>query len=127
MRTLVAPRRRGFTLIELLVVMAIIATLLSLVSPRYFRSIDTAREAVLHENLSAIRDAIDKFYGDTGRYPADLQQLVDQRYLRQLPLDPVTDSTATWLLVPPATGSGVYDVHSGAPGLASTGVAFSEW
>ena len=121
-------RHGGFTLIELLVVMAIIATLLSIATPRYFRSVDTARESVLRENISAIRDALDKYYGDTGTYPADLQELVSRRYLRQLPVDPITESNSTWILLPPPAGggSGVYDVRSGAPGEASNGVAFGD-
>ena len=71
-------RRRGFTLIELLVVMAIIATLLSIVAPRYFTHLDRAREAALRETLVVVRDAIDKFHGDTGRYPESLEELVSQ-------------------------------------------------
>jgi len=121
-------RQKAFTLIELLVVMAIIATLLALVAPRYFGSVDRSKEVVLKQSLATVRDAIDKYYGDTGRYPESLQDLVDKRYLRSMPVDPVTDSTATWEVVPPtdAAKGGVYDVRSGAPGTTSDGRPFSE-
>ncbi len=120
--------RRGFTLIELLVVMAIIATLLMLVAPRYFSSVDRSKEVVLKQSLATVRDAIDKHYGDMGRYPESLQDLVDKRYLRSMPVDPVTESTTTWELVPPADAAkgGVYNVRSGAPGTTSDGKPFSE-
>jgi general secretion pathway protein G len=123
-----ASRSTGFTLIELLIVMAIIATLLTLVLPRYFGSVDRSKEVVLKQSLATVRDAIDKHYGDTGRYPDSLQDLVDKRYLRTLPVDPVTESTTTWQLVPPtdATKGGVYDVRSGAPGTARDGKPYSE-
>ncbi|MCG6877291.1 MAG: type II secretion system protein G [Betaproteobacteria bacterium] len=113
---------------ELLIVMAIIATLLTLVVPRYFGSVDRSKEVVLKQSLATVRDAIDKYYGDTGRYPESLQDLVDKRYLRSMPVDPVTESTATWEIVPPidAAKGGVYDVRSGAPGTTHDGKPFSE-
>src|SRR5690606_17591070 len=91
----------GFTLIELLVVMAIIATLLSIVAPRYFSAIDKAKEAVLRQDLKIMRDAIDQFHADSGKYPLDLEELVDRRYLRSIPIDPMTDSNETWVAMPP--------------------------
>lgn len=91
----------GFTLIELLVVMAIIATLLSIAVPRYFGSVDRSKEAVLRQNLRAIRDAIDKYYADNERYPESLEVLAAGRYLRDVPVDPVTGSAATWIVVSP--------------------------
>lgn len=108
----------GFTLIELLVVMAIIATLLTIATPRYFSHLDRAREAALRETLFVMRDAIDKFHVDTGRYPTELDELVIRRYLRKLPLDPISESTDTWVLVsPPSEGAtGVWDIRSGAGG-----------
>ncbi|MBT9460152.1 MAG: prepilin-type N-terminal cleavage/methylation domain-containing protein [Rugosibacter sp.] len=115
--------RRGFTLIELLVVMAIIATLLSIAVPRYFSHLDRTREAALRETLFVVRDAIDKFHADTGHYPAELNELVTNRYLRKLPVDPVSESTETWIIVPPPTelvgsgeSTGVWDIQSGAGG-----------
>ena len=83
---------RGFTLIELLVVMAIIATLLTLAVPRYFHSTDRAKEAVLKQNLAQMRDSIDKYYGDRGRYPDALEELVSKKYLRKIPPDPMTET-----------------------------------
>lgn len=122
-------RQRGFTLIELLVVLAIIATLLSLAVPRYTGSVDKAKESVLKENLSTLREAIDKHYGDTGTYPATLDDLVTKRYLRRIPVDPITDSATSWVVLPPAdTQKGaVFDVKSGAPGKSRDGTAYSSW
>lgn len=119
----------GFTLIELLVVMAIVATLLALVGPRYFRNVDRAKEVVLKENLAQARDAIDKFHADRGKYPVSLDELVEQKYLRRVPLDPVTESSSTWQLIPPEDkdAGGVYDIKSGAPGNASDGAAYADW
>lgn len=130
MTRLVPPAlRRGFTLIELLVVMAIIATLLSIAAPRYFGQVDVAREKALAQSLEVMRDAIDKFRADTGKYPATLNELVEKRYLRKLPLDPITESAETWELVPPPdpNESGVWDVRSGARGSGRDGRPFAEW
>lgn len=111
-------KRRGFTLIELLVVLAVVATLLTLALPRYFGSIDKSKEAVLKENLYQMREAISRYHADKGRYPDTLEALAAHRYLRKVPLDPVTDSAATWIVVAPpdAQQGGVYDVRSGSPG-----------
>jgi general secretion pathway protein G len=122
------PGNSGFTLIELLVVMAIIGVLLSVTVPRYFHIIDSSKEKVLVENLRVTRDAIDKFYGDTGRYPDSMDELVDKRYLRSLPIDPVTESNSSWVIVPPDdqfTGN-VYDIKSGASGTDHDGRAFGD-
>ena len=119
----------GFTLIELLVVMAIIATLLTLAVPRYFGSVEKSKEAVLKQNLATLRDSLDKYYGDTGRYPDSLDDLVTKKYLRNIPLDPLTESASTWILIAPEDpGKGmVYDVKSGAQGKASDGTAYEDW
>lgn len=119
----------GFTLIELLVVLAIIATLLTIAVPRYFGSVDKSKEAVLKEDLYQLRDAIGKYYGDRGKYPESLETLAAQRYLRKVPVDPFTESSSTWLMLPPADPEkgGVYDVRSGAPGKASDGTAYADW
>ena len=119
----------GFTLIELLVVLAILATLLSIAAPRYFESVDRAKEAALKADLRAFRDAIDKHRADTGRLPESLQRLVDGRYLRSIPVDPVTDSAAGWVVVAHPDGStpGVYDVRSGAQGEARDGTRYDAW
>jgi general secretion pathway protein G len=118
----------GFTLIELLVVMAIIATLLSIVAPRYFNSLDRSKEVVLRQDLSIMRDAIDKFYSDTGNYPSELAELVEKRYLRTIPVDPLTESAASWVAVPPPSGiGGVYDVRSSSPEQAKDGTFYEAW
>lgn len=119
----------GFTLIELLVVMAIIATLLSIVAPRYFNSVEKAKEAVLRQDLMIMRDAIDQFYADFGKYPLDLEELVDRRYLRSIPIDPMTESDTTWIGMPSPNEEeeGVYDVHSGFTGRALDGTFYEEW
>ena len=122
-------RYSGFTLIELLVVMAIIALLLSMAMPRYFNSVEKSREAVLRENLALTRQALDKYYGDNGKYPDTLEQLVSRKYLRSLPLDPDTDSSATWIIVPPdmPEKGAVFDLKSGAAGNARDGTEYKEW
>jgi general secretion pathway protein G len=119
----------GFTLIELLVVMVIVSLLLSIAVPRYFGGLEKSKETVLRQTLAVTRDALDKFYGDNGKYPDTLDMLVDKRYLRSLPLDPMTESNATWTLVPPDDPSKgvVYDVHSGADGIGRDGKPFREW
>lgn len=121
--------RSGFTLIELLVVMAVLATLLSIVAPRYFDSLDRAREAALKTDLRLLREAIDKHKADTGRLPASLDALVQARYLRAIPEDPFTERTDSWIAVPSQDVSlpGVADVRSGAQGAARDGSAFSSW
>jgi general secretion pathway protein G len=122
-------KRDGFTLIELLVVMAIIATLLTIAVPRYFQSLERAKEATLRQDLSIMREALDKYLGDRGQYPQTLQDLVERRYIRALPLDPFTKSGDTWVLVqndsPDLTG--IRDVQSGATGVSSAGVPFGEF
>lgn len=102
----------GFTLIELLVVFSILALLLTLATPRYFKALDGGKVKVQAQNLATLRDAIDKFRADQGQYPAQLQEIVDKRYLREIPLDPVSGSRA-WEAVPFPNGAepGIYDVR----------------
>jgi len=114
----------AFTLIELLIALAIMATLMSLVVPRYFQAISSAKEATLKSNLRAVREAIDKFKADQGRYPDALDDLVSGKYINAKPIDPVTDRSDTWVLLPPpgeAAASGVFDLKSGSQGLAKNG------
>jgi general secretion pathway protein G len=108
----------GFTLVELMVVLTVIALLLSVVVPDYVGRMKRAEEAVLQENLTVMRDALDKHYADAGRYPGSLDELVAKRYLRSIPNDPFTRSSATWVAVPPADPKrgGVFDIHSAAKG-----------
>lgn len=122
-------RAAGFTLVELMVVLAIIALLISIVAPHYAGRVTRAEETVLRENLLMMRDALDKHYADSGRYPERLEDLVTKRYLRSIPLDPVTQSSTTWVVVPPADPekSGVYDVRSGAQGVGPDGKPYAEW
>jgi general secretion pathway protein G len=122
-------RARGFTLVELLVVLSIIALLISIAAPSYVARTARAEEAVLHEDLRIVREAIDKHYADAGRYPDSLQALVARRYLRALPKDPLTRSDSTWIVVPPQDPQlgGVYDVRSGAPGNGLDGTPYAQW
>ena len=119
----------AFTLIELLVVLAIVALLLTLAVPRFFPGIDTAKETILADNLRNTRAVIDQFYADTGRYPDSLEQLVEKKYLRALPVDPVADSNNAWILVPPddTTKGNIYSIRSGAPGNDRKGRPYAEW
>lgn len=122
-------RNRGFTLIELLVVMAILATLLSIAAPRYLGSLERAKEAALRTDLRLMREAIDKYRGDRGQLPDSIQSLVTHRYIQAGPIDPVTETSSDWLLVPHPDGvtSGVFDVRSGAAGQALDGSRFATW
>lgn len=123
------PSSRGFTLIELLVVMALIGMLLSLSVPRYFGNIDKAKESVLRQNLAQTRDAIDKYFGDNGRYPDSLDEIVARRYLRKLPVDPITDRSDSWVIVAPEKKDmgAVFDIRSGAAGRARDGSEYASW
>jgi general secretion pathway protein G len=115
----------GFTLIEMLVVLSVIGLLLSIAAPAYLTHVDRARDLALKQDLKTIRDSIDKFHADRGRDPTDLAELVTARYLRELPVDPVTDSAATW--VPLQVDGGVHDLHSGAPGNGADGTPYASW
>jgi general secretion pathway protein G len=119
-------RGQGFTIIELLVVLAALGVLLALAAPRYVEHVDRSREAVLRHNLKQVRDAIDRFHADRERYPQGLQELVSARYLRELPLDPITERSDSWVLVPADSGS-VRDLRSGALGKTREGVAYGAW
>lgn len=121
---------KGFTLVELLVVMAIISLLLTIAAPRYFHSVQRSREAVLREDLHLMRDAVDKHYADTGKYPPSLEDLVTKKYLRRIPADPITDSASTWVIVNPPDkpeAKVVYDIRSGAPGNSLDGKPYAEF
>ena len=119
----------GFTLIEMLIVMAVIALLLSITVPRYFGQVDKAKELVLRQDLTQLRDAIDKYFGDLGHYPDSLTDLVEKKYIRKVPVDPVTERADSWIIVPPEKkelGS-VFDIKSGAKGPARDGSDYATW
>lgn len=120
----------GFTLIELVVVLAIVGLLTSLALPRFSAGLDRSKEAVLRQNLAAIRSALDQYRADRASAPTRLDDLVSSRYLRDIPLDPMTDSRESWLIVPApsdADQQGIFDVRSGATGKALDGSSFSDW
>ncbi|MBK5296017.1 MAG: prepilin-type N-terminal cleavage/methylation domain-containing protein [Vicinamibacteria bacterium] len=125
---------RGFTLMELLVVMSLIVVLTSIGLMAYRTSVQRGREAVLKEDLFRMRDAIDQFYVDKGKYPVDLSELVGSGYLRSVPADPMTNSVDSWQMIPaepdpnnPSADIGVYNVKSGSDKLAIDGSSYSDW
>ena len=122
-------RSRGFTLVELLVVMVVIGMLLTLAVPRYFKSLEHSREAVLRQDITTLRESIDRFYGDTGKYPETLQSLVDKHYLRAIPVDPMSRAADTWVVLhaEDPEDTGIKDIHSGAQGNDSRGQPYASW
>jgi general secretion pathway protein G len=120
---------RGFTLIELLVVMSIIGVLLTIAVPRYFKTLERSRETVLRADLDVMREAIDKHYGDLGQYPDSLMALVERKYIRSVPVDPILKSADGWQVVVSEDPDhpGIRDIHSGATGKGEDGKSFSEW
>jgi general secretion pathway protein G len=116
-------------MIELLVALAIVGLMVSLAAPRYFGNIDRAKEDVLREDLYVLRNALDHFYADRNVYPATIDELVKERYLRNIPIDPYTRSSNSWSPVPPADAAlgGVADVKSGAEDTARDGTKLKDW
>lgn len=97
--------------------------------PRYFKSVDRSKDAALKHDLSTMRDALDKYYTDHAKYPDSLQDLVVDHYIREIPVDPVTDSTITWILIPPrerAKGK-IFDIKSGAQGNSTEGIPYNQY
>ena len=126
-------RERGFTLIELMIVLAIMGILLTIAQPSLTQSLIRAREAVLKEDLFSLRDAIDQYYADNGKYPDLLDDLINKQepmrsYLRGIPKDPFTGA-ADWITVAPegSEEGGVFDVHSASPLIATNGTAYNTW
>lgn len=120
---------KGFTLVELLLVLFLIGLLASIAMPNVSSSVQRAKEATLRENLLVTRKAIDGYYSDRGKYPESLDVLVDERYLRSLPLDPITEKTSSWVFEYDDSfsgGTGIIDIHSGANGQSLSGIAYSE-
>jgi prepilin-type N-terminal cleavage/methylation domain-containing protein len=133
-RRLAAARQRGFTLIELLVVISMIAILAAMGVVQYRNSVRRTEEAVLKKNLFEMRDVIDQYYADKGKYPSSLDALVSDGYMRKIPIDPITKSADTWQTEPaepdpanPSAEPGIYNVKSGAQGTSLEGTAYSEW
>ena len=132
--TATGTKAGGFTIIELLIVMTLIIILASVGMTQYRSSITRAEEAVLKENLFRMRDALDQFYADKNKWPADLSELVSEGYIREVPVDPFTQSKDTWqtsAAAPeasnPASSGGIDNVHSGADQTALDGTKYSEW
>ena len=126
----------GFTLIEMIIVFALIGILVGLGLPQYQSAAKRAREAVLKEDLFQFRKLIDQYFQDKGKYPASLQTLVDEKYLRTIPVDPMTKSATTWVEVretpapdeyTPPENMGVIDVRSGSEAKALDGTLFNTW
>jgi general secretion pathway protein G len=133
-RAAASRRDHGFTLIELLIVMSIIVVLVSIALPLYQRSIMRAKESVLHSNLMTLRTAIDEYTYDKQKAPQALQDLAQEGYLRQVPLDPITGSNTTWRIVMEDAGQsvsqtepGIYDIHSGSDKMSLDGTPYSDW
>ena len=137
-----ADGQQGFTLLELIIVIAIVGILATIAMPALKQVPIRANEAVLKTNLHTIRDVIDQHYGDKGKYPTSLEQLVETGYLKKIPMDPITKRTDTWVptfeeIDPENPGPetdqndegqpGITDVHSGAPGNSLDGTPYSEW
>lgn len=130
----IRPSSGGFTLIELLVVMGLIVVLAGIGLANYQNSVRRSKEAVLKEDLFRMRDAIDQYYADKNKYPADLQALASDGYLRKIPVDPFTESADTWVTTPaepdpanPTAELGIYDVKSGSDATGLDGTRYAEW
>ncbi len=127
----VAKAAAGFTLIELMIVVMIIGILATIAQPMFRNAVVQAREAALRENLYVLRDATDKFYADNDKYPDSLTDLVEKRYIRKVPKDPITGSPGTWQVVYYADDkgqqAGIIDVRSGSEAIGSDGQKYSDW
>lgn len=117
----------GFTLIELMIVMSILGLLLSIALPRYFQGLERAKESVLKQDLKVMREAIDHFYQDKGIYPNQLDDLVVYHYLKEIPIDPITNSKGSWVIVRQENNSEIYDIRSGSEKISGDGKPYNNW
>lgn len=123
-------RQQGFTLLELLFVLVIVALLAAIVGPSLTGGIDRARESALKEDLFVMRKAIDDYYADNGKYPHSLEILVEKRYLRSIPVDPITERFETWVLLRngySGTDNGIVNIKSGSDLQARDGSSYKDW
>lgn len=121
-------RGKGFTIMELLLVLMLVALLASIAAPVVTNSIQRAKESTLKESLFVLRKAIDDYYADTGRYPASLRDLVAGRYIRKIPVDPLTETDNDWKLIREKNTEGnIIDVKSGSEAKARDGTAYQTW
>jgi len=121
--------QKGFTLIELMIVVSMIAILATMAMPNFQKSIVRAKETRLKRDLFIMRDMIDQFYADHGKYPDNLEALVEEKYIRAVPKDPFTLSSSTWIEIPPEgedIEGGVFDVHSGSDFVSLDGIPYNE-
>ena len=120
---------KGYTLIEMLTVIAIMGILAAIAVPSFQKSIVRSREASLRNSLFVLRDVIDQYYGDFGEYPESLEILVEKKYIRQVPMDPITGSIDTWILIAPEGDetTGIYDIHSGSDKISLYSGPYNEW
>ena len=120
---------KGYTLIEMMTVIAIISILATIAAPSFQKSIIRAKEASLRKSLFTLRDVIDQYFADHGDYPESLEILTEKKYIRAIPMDPITGSSETWILVPPEGEglSGIYDIHSGSDKISLYGTPYNEW
>ena len=123
----VVRRDAGYTLLELMIVVTIVAILATLAEPMWQESVTRAREASLKQTLFTVRDVLDQYRADHGKYPQEMAEVVSAGYLRQMPSDPFTRSATTWQEIPSETEGGVFDLHSGSPLVGTDGTPYNQW